>query len=145
MVNARRLPGIPMSSLIASLKPLSLPLLPPILSSAVISALTLLITPSTTLSLSDFSNPSYTFINTLLALSSFPICTSHLGVSGIPTNKPNCTTAGIAPTPTIALHPCGNLAKTQPSTYATTCPPVINKLCTVTNRPLNSAGASSVI
>ena len=55
------------------------------------------------------------------------------------------TAAGNAPNPTIHLHPCALSEKHQPTTYATTCPPVINRLLTTTMRPRNGLGASSEI
>jgi hypothetical protein len=53
--------------------------------------------------------------------------------------------AGTAPRPTIHLHPPSTCEKAHPMRYATTCPPVMNRLETVTNLPLHCAGAISEI
>jgi hypothetical protein len=57
----------------------------------------------------------------------------------------NCTAAGKAPSPTIHLQPCARVENNHPTIYATTCPPVTNRLDTTTNRPRNALGASSLI
>jgi len=113
-------------------------------SSFKISLSTFLNTAPTSLLPSDPSIP-YTLPSTLLAASGFPALTSHLGVSGMPQSKTTCTAAGNAPKPTIHRHPCTVSENPQPTTYATTCPPVINKLLTTTMRPRNGLGASSEI
>lgn len=115
-------------------------------SSSMISLSTLLSTLFTSLFASTPSLPSYTFINTRLAFSFCPAFAKYRGVSGIPRNSiTNCTSAGNAPIPTIHLHPCAFSENHHPIIYATTCPPVINKLEIVTMRPLHGPGANSPI
>lgn len=53
--------------------------------------------------------------------------------------------AGNAPRPTIHRQPCARVEKIQPTMYATTCPPVIKRLDTVTSRPRKALGASSLM
>lgn len=74
--------------------------------------------------------------------------TSQRGVSGIPATRKHCTAAGTAPSPTIHRHPvCSSpySAKAQPTTYATTCPSVMDTTFMVTSLPRNLAGASSAM
>lgn len=87
----------------------------------------------------------YTRFSTLLAISTLPLLTIHRGLSGTPAtqSKTTCTAAGTAPSPTIHLHPPTFSLNTHPTPYATTCPPVMNKLPTVTILPLHCPGASS--
>jgi hypothetical protein len=87
----------------------------------------------------------YILASTCVAFSRCPALTSHRGVSGIPRSDTNCNTAGTAPKPTIHLHPCGISENSQPTTYATTCPPVMNSTLTVTKRPRQPAGLVSAI
>lgn len=57
----------------------------------------------------------------------------------------NCSNAGAAPRPTIQRHPFGCVEYSQPMMYATTCPPVMKRLLTVTSLPLDALGASSLM
>jgi hypothetical protein len=123
--------------------PMTLP--PTASSSSIISLSTFLSTLSTSLFASTPSLPSYTCINTRLAFSFCPLLARYRGVSGMKNNKQNCTNAGNAPSPTIHRQPWSFVENNQPTIYATTCPPVINRLEIVTIRPLHGPGDSSPI
>jgi hypothetical protein len=85
----------------------------------------------------------YIFHRTRFACSFLPARTSHRGVSGIQNSMQNCMAAGSAPSPTIHLHPCKRVEKTQPMTYATTCPTVMNNVDITTSLPRKGLGESS--
>ena len=53
--------------------------------------------------------------------------------------------AGVAPSPTIHLHPCSCADSIHPTTYAVTCPAVMNSILSVTSLPRNAEGDSSEI
>lgn len=55
----------------------------------------------------------------------------------------NCMVAGRAPRPTIHLQPPFCRENSQPTTYATTCPPVTKRLDTVTSLPRIGPGLNS--
>jgi hypothetical protein len=114
-------------------------------SSSMISFSTFLKTPLTMASIPSPAPTPYTFRSTLLACSFLPALTRYRGVSGRTKSMQNCTAAGNAPSPTIHLHPCCRVENIHPTMYATTWPPVINRLDTVTSLPRNALGANSLM
>lgn len=92
--------------------------------------------------------PPFTLNTTILASAFLPILTSHRGVSGMNTTITNCTAAGAAPNPTIHRHAVSlgpNVDSSQPVTYATIWPSVMNSTFVVTSLPLCAAGLTSAM
>jgi len=146
MINARRLPPTPQSSIKVRLvlsSPLDL-LEPP--SSAVSSETSSSIALSTLAALLSASGPDpKTFVKIAFARLPRPAWTSHLGDSGREAKRTSCPRAGTTPNPTSQRQPPGISENSQPITYATTWPPVMKRLRITTSLPRSSDGASSEI
>lgn len=92
--------------------------------------------------------PPFTLCTTSFASAVLPARTSHRGVSGMRNSTAAWSAAGTAPRPTIqrqAVAGGPKVASSQPVTYATIWPRVMNSTLVVTSLPRCDAGATSAM